>query len=105
MNSVETQTVEENDENSSRHEGRKKTTEENPNWSKTRNEKYRNSNKPPEVNLTNRVGEKEVKISKSGDNIEEIDTSVKRKKLLNLKNSRQKTYRKFGSLWKDQIWE
>lgn len=79
MNSVETQTVKWNDENSSRLEGRKKNTEENPNWGKTRNEKFRNSNKPLEVNFTNRVKEKEVKISKSGDNIEEIDTSVKNK--------------------------
>lgn len=79
MNSVETQTVKWNDENSSRHEGRKKNTEENPNCGKTKNEKFRNSSKPLEVNFTNRVGEKEVKISKSGDNIEEIDASAKTK--------------------------
>lgn len=46
---------------------------------KLKNEKFRNSSKPLEVNFTNRVGEKEVKISKSGDNIEEIDASAKTK--------------------------
>lgn len=54
-----------------------KITTENPNWSKTGNEKFRSSTKTSEASLTNRVQKIKERISDIEDIIEEKNTSVK----------------------------